>query len=328
MTDKKLEQDAGLDQPLEVAVERYVALTAEEAQDADMLPATIPEGEIQRVLFKGAELRKVMHKDEWWFSIIDVLGAVTESANPRRYWSDLKRQVAEKEGFSELYDRIVQLKMPAEDGKERETDAANVELLLRIMQSVRSPKAEPFKQWLARVGYERIQETQNPEIAIKRAILTYQIQGRSNDWIDKRIRTIVTRKELTNEWQRRGVKEGKEYAILTNTISTATFAVTPEKHRDYKGLKKRDQLRDHMTDLELIFTMLGEKSTTEIAKTRNAQGFWQNQTAARSGGRIAGEARLKLEKETGRPILSRSNFLGSDKRVADPELLSTPPAKK
>jgi DNA-damage-inducible protein D len=320
--------DVGLDKPLGEAVDRYVALTVEGAQDADMLPAPIPEGEIQRVLFKGTEIRKAMHDDEWWFSVVDVIGALTESPNPRRYWSDLKRQMAEKEGFSELYGKIVQLPMPGADGKSYETDAANTETLLRIMQSVRSPKAEPFKQWLARVGYERILETQNPEIAIKRAILTYQIQGRSNDWIDRRIRTIVTRKELTNEWQKRGVKEGKEYAILTNTISTATFAVTPDKHKSYKGLKKSEPLRDHMTDLELIFTMLGEKSTTEIARTRNAQGFWPNQTAAQAGGRIAGDARLKLEKETGRPVLSRSNFRGPDKRVADPERLSLPPQQR
>lgn len=327
MTNKMLAEGAGLDKPLTEAVDRYVALTAAEAQDAAMIDK-IPEGEAQLVLFKGAEIRKVMHNDEWWFSIIDVLGALTESANARRYWTDLKRQMSEKEGFSELYDKIVQLRMPAADGKERETDAANTETLLRIMQSVRSPKAEPFKRWLATVGYERIQEAQNPEIAIKRAIATYQIQGRSDDWIEKRIRTIVTRKELTTEWKKRGVAAGKEYAILTNVISTTTFnGVTVEGHKRFKGLKKNDQLRDHMTDLELIFTMLGEKSTTEIARTRDAQGWSQNHAAAKAGGAVAGAARAQLERETGARVVSASNFLSVEKRVADPVLLTSPPRK-
>ncbi|HTR83624.1 MAG TPA: Bro-N domain-containing protein [Reyranella sp.] len=325
MANNKLEQDAGLDKPLGEAIEQYVALATEEAQDADMPPAPIPEGQTELALFRGAEIRKVMHDDEWWFSIVDVVGAIVESANPRRYWSDLKRQLAEKEGLSEVYDKIVQLPMPGADGKEYLTDAANTEGLFRILQSVRSPKAEPFKQWLAKTGYERILETQNPEIAIKRAILTYQLQGRTSDWIDKRIRAIVTRKELTNEWQKRGITEGKEYAILTNTISTATFGTTPDKHKTYKGLRKGDQLRDHMTDLELIFTMLGEKSTTEIARTRDARGFWPNKTAAAAGGKIAGGARLELEKATQQPVMSPSNFLGSQKRVADPERLTSPP---
>jgi len=331
MTDKKLAEDAGLNQPLGEAVDRYVALTAAEVQDADMPPALIPEGEAQLVLFKGAEIRKVMHDDEWWFSVVDALGALVESSNARRYWSDLKRQLLEKEGFSELYDRIVQLPMPGSDGKLYQTDAANTETLLRIMQSVRSPKAEPFRQWLAKVGYERIQETQNPEIAIKRAILTYQMQGRSHDWIDKRIRTIVTRKELTSEWQKRGVQEGREYGILTNIISAETFGgVSTASHKSLKGLRKNHQLRDHMTDLELIFTMLGEKSTTEIARTRDAQGFFPNTKAASAGGRIAGDARKRLEIETGQPVVSRTNFLGPQKRVADTERLSAPamPPKK
>lgn len=327
MTDTKAPAELGLDRPLTEAVNRYVALTAAEAQDAPMTDM-IPEGEAQLVLFKGIEIRKVMHDDEWWFSIVDVVGALSESANARRYWSDLKRQLIEKEGFSELYDKIVQLPMPGVDGKLYATDAANTETLLRIMQSVRSPRAEPFKRWLATVGYERIQETQNPEIAIKRAIATYQIQGRSDDWIEKRIRTIVTRKELTTEWKKRGIEAGKEYAALTNVISMTTFnGVDVEGHKRFKGLRKKDQLRDHMTDLELIFTMLGEKSTTEIARTRDAQGFAQNRDAARAGGGVAGAARAQLEKETGTRVVSASNFL-VDKRVADPVLLSAPPKPK
>lgn len=183
--------------------------------------------------------------------------------------------------------------------------------------------AEPFKRWLARVGYERIEEIQNPEIAIKRAILDYQLQGRSNDWIEKRIRTIVTRKELTAEWKKRGVSEGKQFAMLTNVISTATFdGVTVQGHMQVKGLAKHHNLRDHMTDLELIFTMLGEKSTTEISRVRNAQGFDQNVRTARAGGKVAGTARRELEAQTGQRVVSSGNFLGAKQRAADPTRLT------
>lgn len=259
--------------------------------------------------FKGVKIRKVFHESEWWFSAVDVVEALTGSANPRRYWSDLKRQMAEKEGFSELYEAIVQLKMVAEDGKLRETDAINPETVFRIIQSIPSPRAEPLKRWLARVAYERIQEIQDPEIAIKRAIMEYQIQGRSIDWIEKRIRSIMVRKELTSEWKKRGVDETHEFAILTAVLSTRTFGLGVSEHKQVKGLQPRHNLRDHMTDLELIFTMLGEKSTKEIAQIRDAYGFEQNKAAARAGGDIAGDARRSLEREIRRPVVSRSNFL-------------------
>lgn len=328
MTDKKnYDEKFGLDMKLEEALTRFANASKEETAAArGKNNALIPEGEAQLVMFQGASIRKILHENEWWFSITDIVGAISESANPRRYWSDLKRQMIKMDGYNELYDEIVRLKMPSADGKLYETDACNTETVLRIIQSMRTPKAEPFKRWLAKVGYERIQEIQNPEIAIKRAILSYQIMGRTDDWIDKRIRSIVTRKELTNEWKKRGI-EGMQYGALTNIISMNTFGIDTKGHKRVKGLKSQT-LRDHMTDLELIFTMLGEKSTAEIAKTKDAIGFAQNTKAAKIGGKIAGTAREGLEKETGRRIVSPTNFLGSKSRKSDPELLSAPKKKK
>jgi DNA-damage-inducible protein D len=199
--------------------------------------------------------------------------------------------------------------MPAADGKLRETDAASPETLFRIIQSIPSPKAERFKRWFAKVAYERSQEFQNPEIAIKRAMLIYQLQGRPDSWIEKRIRSIFVRKELTSEWKKRGVTKESEFALLTHVLSTRTFGIGVAAHKKYKGLKRNHGLRDHMTDLELIFTMLGEKSTKEIAEIRNAQGFDQNKASARAGGEVAGNARRGLERELNRPVVSRSNFL-------------------
>ncbi len=320
---KPIERAFGLDMPFEQALERFAKVTKEELQENGAASlSVIPEGETQCVMFKGAEIRKIFHANEWYFSVVDVVAALTDSTNPRRYWSDLKRQMSEKEGAFQLYEEIVQLKMPAPDGKDRETDAVNTESLFRVIQSIPSPKAEPFKRWLAKVAYERIQEIQNPEIAIKRAILTYQLQGRTDDWIEKRIRSIVTRKELTSEWRKRGVEQGKEYAVLTNVISMYTFSIDNKGHKNFKGLKPAQNLRDHMTDLELIFTMLGEKSTTEIARVRDSQGFDENLKAAQAGGAVAGTARKQLEKEIGERVVSKQNFIGADRRIADPELLS------
>lgn len=300
---------------------------AELSEKRDEGGPLVAQNELELVAFKGAEVRKIFHGGEWWFSVVDVIGAVSESNRPRKYWSDLKRQLTEKEGFSELSDEIGQLPMPGTDGKMYPTDVASTETVLRLIQSIPSKNAEPFKRWLARVGYERIQEAQDPEIAIKRAILTYQIQGRSDDWIEKRIRGIVVRNGLTDEWKRRGIQKGKQYAILTNIISAGTFdGVQVDDHKRIKGLKSQN-LRDHMTDLELIFTMLGEKSTTEIAVAKDAKGFYQNVEAAKSGGKIAGTARSELEKQTGKKVLSSSSFLGRSSRVADPELLSKPATK-
>jgi DNA-damage-inducible protein D len=257
---------------------------------------------------------------------VNILKAVTETERPRQYWSDLKTQLSETEDFSELYDKIVQLKMPSPDGKKYATDAVNVETLFRVVQSIPSKQAEPFKRWLAKVGYERIQEIQNPEIGVKRAMLQWQIQGRSDDWIDARIRSIVTRKELTGEWKNRGIVE-QEYGLLTNVISRKTFGVDTAAHKKIKGLNSQP-LRDHMTDLELIFTMLGEKSTTAIATSTNAQGFNENKEAAASGGKIAGSARRTLEEKLGKPIVSKDNFLSSGKRENDPQQLTTKFPKK
>jgi DNA-damage-inducible protein D len=210
------------------------------------------------------------------------------------------------------------LKMPASDGKLRETDAVNVETLFRIVQSIPSPKAENFKKWLAKVGYERIQEFQDPEISVKRAMLNWQVQGRTEDWIEARLRSIITRNELTSEWAQRGVAEGIEYGFLTNVISKETFGFKTQEHKKLKGLKHHN-LRDHMTDLELMFTMLGEKSTAAIAQSSDAQGVNQNARAAQSGGRVAGNARKGLEKQLGHSIISRQNFL----KGGDPKKLSS-----
>lgn len=307
--------------PLEIAIERFVGITRDE-HSGDDGHGVIPEGQLELVPFKKHKIRRVLHNDEWWFSVVDVVAALVGTDRPRQYWTDLKRQLYDKEGFFELYDKIGQLAMPAEDGKKRMTDAATPETLLRVIQSIRSPRVEPLKRWLAKVGYERIQEAQDPEIAIKRAIVSYQILGRTDDWIEKRIRTIVSRKELTSEWRKRGVQDGQEYASLTNVISERTFGLHTQNHRKYKGLKKSHNLRDHMSDLELILTMLGETSTKEITQHRDAVGYYDNYKAAESGGDIAGAARRSIEKETGKPAISKQNFLGSKRRDSDPVRLT------
>lgn len=310
--DDKLEKKFGLDIPFGEALQRFANVTKEELEEAAADGDSgdlIPEGQTEIVPFKGVTVRKTFHESEWWFSIIDVVEALTGTANPRRYWSDMKRQMVAKEGFSELYDEIVQLGMPGTDGKIYKTDAANPETLFRIIQSIQSPRAEPFKRWLAKVAYERIQEVQDPEIAIKRAIAEYQIQGRSMDWIEQRIRSIMVRKELTSEWKKRGVDETHEFAILTSVLSIRTFGIGIGDHKKVKNIKNNHNLRDHMTDMELILTMLGEKSTKEIAQIKDAQGFEQNKLAARIGGDIAGNARRSLEAETKKKVVSSSNFL-------------------
>ncbi len=257
-------------------------------------------------LFEGKEIRRTLHKDEWWFSVVDVIFALTDSNNPRNYWSMLKTREAEH-GI-ELSTFCVQLKLPSADGKSYETDCANTEALFRIIQSIPSRKAEPFKLWLAKVGYERIQEIENPELAQQRMKALYRAKGYFEEWIEKRVRGIAVRQELTDEWKQRGVQENKEYAILTNEISKATFGKTVEEYKNFKGIE-RENLRDHMDDLELIFTMLGEASTTKITRSKNAQGFMENKDAARKGGTIAGDARKKLEIESGENVVSSENYL-------------------
>jgi prophage antirepressor-like protein len=269
----------------------------------------IPEGELQICQFSGKEIRKVCHNDEWFFSIVDVIAAMTDSLRPAKYWSDLKAKLSGIEGFAQVSDKIGQLKMPSKDGKLYETDCGNTETVFRIIQSIPSPTAEPFKQWLAKVGYERIQEHQNPAIAIKRAIVDYQLQGRSMDWVEARLRTIVSRKELTEEWHQRGVKENWEYAALTDAISQGTFSKTVQEYKEHKGLGKGHSLRDNMTSIELILTMLGETATKQIAIAKDSHGFFQNKISAQAGGHIAGNARKQLEAQVGRPVVSTDNNL-------------------
>lgn len=242
--------------------------------------------------------------EDYYYSVIDVIAVLTESKNPNRYWSDLKRKLSDESG--QPYENIVRLKLKATDGKMRETDAANTKQLLRIVQSVPSPKAEPFKQWLAQMGKERLEEIADPEIAMQRAINTYRQKGYSEEWITQRIRTIETRKELTAEWNRVGVNEGIEYAILTDDISKAWSGMSTKEYKQYKGLKK-EGLRDNMTNLELILNMLAEASTTEISKVENPDGFEESRDVAKHGGNIAGNARQELEEVTGKSVISKKN---------------------
>ncbi|MBT4352236.1 Bro-N domain-containing protein [archaeon] len=266
------------------------------------------------VVFQDKKIRRIWHNDEWYFSIIDVVLVLTDSNNPRNYWSMLKKR--EKELGIELSTYCVQLKLKASDGKLRFTDCANTKLLFRIIQSIPSKKAEPFKLWLAQVGHERVEEIENPELGQDRIKDYYELKGYPKDWIDKRLRGIATRQELTDEWKDRKIKTEKEFAILTNEISKATFGKTIGEYKEFKQLKKKNQnLRDHMTDLELIFTMLGEKTTTEITKERNSQGFDECKDSAKEGGEAANDARKSVEKRLGRSTISKKNiFLTKTKR--------------
>ena len=265
-------------------------------------------------LFKGKKIRRIIHNDEWWFSVIDIIEILTNSSRPRKYWSDLKKKLLKDEGFSELPEKIGQLKLMASDGKKYSTDCANTETMFRIIQSIPSPKAEPFKRWLAKVGYERIQEIEDPELAIKRTRAMYRVKGYSEEWIDKRIQGIKIREELTDEWQKRGAKTDKDYAILTAEISKATFGMTPAKYKEFKNLNKKN-LRDHMTDLELIFSMLGERATTEITQSENSQGMTKLRDDAKEGGAIAGEAKTKLEQRIKKPISTKNNYLDEPENI-------------
>lgn len=263
--------------------------------------------ETKLIVFKNKEIRRLLHNNEWHFAVVDVVAALTDSDKPRDYWYRMKKRELVASGF-ELSTLCRQLKLAAADGKKYMTEVADTEGIFRIIQSIPSPKAEPFKRWLARVGYERVQEIENPELATKRTKALYRAKGYSEAWIEKRMRGISVRAELTDEWKNRGVNGEPEYAILTAEISKATFGLTPSEYRKLKGLE-RENLRDHMNDLELIFSMLGEAATTEIARKQDAQGFGENKTAAHKGGRIAGDAREKLELETGQKVVNRDNFL-------------------
>lgn len=284
-------------------------------------------------LFEDQKIRTAWdaEKEEWYFSIIDVISVLTDTANPRRYWSDLKRKL-KIEGAVEVYEKIVQLKLLSPDGKKRLTDVASTEQLLRIIQSIPSPKAEPFKAWLAMVGKERIEETIDPEQAIDRALGTYLKKGYSEEWIHQRLLAIRIRNELTDEWKKRGVQKGKEYAILTDEISRAWSGMTTGQYKRLKGLTK-ENLRDNMTDLELVLTMLAEASTTDISKTAKPQTFEENKQVAKRGGKVAGIARQALEAETGKPVITEKNAFDFQQLVTDivedaAELPENPTEKK
>lgn len=260
----------------------------------------------QVALFQKKEVRKILHGDEWWFSVVDIVQVLTESVNSRDYWFKMKIRVQSEDGI-QLSTLCRQLKLESSDGKKYETDCANTEGIFRIIQSIPSSKAEPFKRWLAKVGYERVQEIENPELATKRTRILYKLKGYPEDWIEKRMRGIAIREELTDEWKKRGARENRDYEILTAEISKATFGVTPGQYKKLKGLK-RENLRDHMDDFELIFSMLGERSTTEIHRTENSRGLSKLKSDAKAGGAIAGNARKHLEKRLGRSIVSEKNF--------------------
>lgn len=259
-------------------------------------------------LFEEKKVRT--HWDEgtqtWFFSVIDVIEILTDSTVPKRYWSDLKKKL-ESEG-SEAYENIVRLKMQAPDGKQRETDVANTETLLRLIQSIPSPKAEPFKQWLAKVGYERMQEIANPEQSLDRARENWQKLGRSEKWIQQRMTGQETRNKLTDYWQQNGVEKGNEFALLTNLIHEEWTGLSVKKHKDLKGLKAQN-LRDHMSEAELIFTALAELSTRQIAETEEAKGLQENALAGKKGGSVAKNARKELESKTGKNVVTGENFL-------------------
>ena len=275
------------------------------------------------ILFQEQSIRRIWQQNEWWFSVVDVCAALTGSVDAGAYWRKLKQRLVAESGQPVTF--CHGLKLMATDGKQRVTDCANTEGLFRVIQAIPSPKAEPFKRWLAQVGYERVKEIENPELASARARSLYQAKGYSKDWIEMRLRSMAVRGELTDEWKARSVQEGKEYAILTAEIARATFGVTPGAHKQLKGLgavKTGNNLRDHMTDLELIFTMLGEAGTTEIARKLDAQGFDPNRRAARQGGKVAGNARRELEAKTGAPVLSKKNYLGMRGAATEVEALA------
>jgi len=262
---------------------------------------------IKLAVFQGKQIRKIIHEGEWWFAVIDVVEVLTESPTPRQYWGKIKKREFTDLQLSPVW---VQLKLAAVDGKKYATDCANTKGLFRIIQSIPSPKAEPFKQWLAQVGYERIQEIENPELAQDRMKQLYEQKGYPKDWIDKRLRGIAIRQNLTDEWKERGISTERDFSILTAEIAKATFGITPSEHKELKGLaRKNENLRDHMTDLELIFTMLGEKVTTEISQTEKPDTFVKNKKVAKRGGNVAGTARRETEKELGRSIVSKQNYL-------------------
>lgn len=259
------------------------------------------------ILFNQQKIRRHWDNDKelWYFSVIDVVGVLAQTDRPRKYWDDLKRKL--KQEGSQLSDKIGQLKLESSDGKRYLTDVADTQTMLRLIQSIPSPNAEPFKLWLARVGYERLEETADPELAINRALKTYLKKGYSPEWVNQRLKSIEIRKALTDEWEKRGVKEGLEFAILTDEITQAWAGLTTKQYKNLKGLKK-ENLRDNMTNLELVLNMLAETATTEISEKRLPKTFDQNKKVAKESGTIAGNARKQIEKKSGRKVVNKSNF--------------------
>jgi len=271
------------------------------------------------VVFQDKKIRRILHNNEWYFSVVDVVGALTDSTDAKDYWYRLKKRELDSGGV-ELSTFCRQLKLPSADGKYYATDCANTKNMFRIIQSIPSPKAEPFKQWLAQVGYERIEEIENPEIGQDRIKEYYELKGYPKEWIDKRLRGIAIRQELTDEWKNREIKTQKEFAILTNEISKATFGKTVQEYKKFKSLKKQNQnLRDHMTDWEPILTMFGEKATTDITKKEDSHGFFECKTSAKKGGNIARRAREDLEKNIGESVVSGDNYLPESKKKREIE---------
>lgn len=257
-------------------------------------------------VFKSKEIRRTLHNDEWWFSVVDVVSMLIDSVDTRQYLKKMRQR--DPELNSNWGSICTPIQLDAPEGKKRKINCVNTEGLFRIVQSIPSPKAEPFKRWLTKVAYERIQEIEDPELVIKRSHELYRAKGYSDDWIEKRLRGIAISAGLIDEWKNRDVGDSREYAILTAEISKATFGMTPSEYKGHKSLQ-RENLRDHMTDLELIFSMLGEAATTEITRTQDAQGFDENRSVACKGGEIAGNARNELERETGKSIVSQENYL-------------------
>ena len=263
-------------------------------------------------VFNGKRIRKILHDGEWWFSIIDIVEVLVGGDRPRKYWNDLKNKLV-AEGYSEVSEKIGQLKMPAPDGKMRLTDCANTETMFRIIQSIPSPRVEPLKRWLARVGKERIDEIENPELAMARMQELYEKKGYPKEWVDKRLRGIAVRQDLTDEWKDRGASNSLEFAILTNEIMQGAFDLKVDEYKQVKGLE-RENLRDHMTDIELILTMLGEATTTKLHRDRDSQGFDPLKKDAKDGGAVASRTRKDIETQTGKPVISGDNFKQLDAR--------------
>ena len=268
-------------------------------------------------MFEGSQIRSVWdnEREEWYFSVVDVIGSLTESNNPRDYWYRVKKRMSEEER-SELSTFCRQLKLKSTDGKSYKTDVADMQGIFRIIQSVPSPKAEPFKMWLAEVGKERIDEIIDPELTIDRALESYARKGYSREWINQRLQAIQVRKELTDTWQDHGVKGGNEYAILTNEISKAWSGMTTREYKDFKGLKK-ENLRDNMSTTELILNMLAETATKDIAEATNPQGLDENKQVAQDGGSIAGDARKSIEARTGKPVITSKNAIDLGQLISD-----------